>query len=317
MQRQRLSGNHKQSNKSWFDYEGMSEELASLCDETEMVLLLYRNGAIRFINERAAQKKFKVKASHLIGSCIWELLEPEAAEQRKAFIEQVVQSRVPLRFLDERRGRWLDNMVYPLFDTDEKVKHVLVLARDVTRFKKVEKKFQDINQKLKDLVREHTAGLEKKTEEMKKAEETVSTLKKDLEDLNATVRVLLQKEKEDIDQITEHAASNVKLLLLPHLQSLLKTDLNPQQKEMVKLICDELSAITSPFIYNVQSNHSNLSPKEIQIADLVRAGMTTKEIAKLCKVTEKTGNTHREHIREKLGLHNRKFSLRTHLLSLS
>jgi DNA-binding NarL/FixJ family response regulator len=55
----------------------------------------------------------------------------------------------------------------------------------------------------------------------------------------------------------------------------------------------------------------------LQVANLVRKGKSTKEIASIMIVSEKTIETHRKHIRVKLGLKSRKINLQTHLMSLS
>ncbi|MBF0234617.1 MAG: helix-turn-helix transcriptional regulator, partial [Desulfamplus sp.] len=52
------------------------------------------------------------------------------------------------------------------------------------------------------------------------------------------------------------------------------------------------------------------------VANLIREGKTTKEIAVLLGSTQRAIDFHRQNLRKKLGLNNRKANLASHLLSL-
>lgn len=57
----------------------------------------------------------------------------------------------------------------------------------------------------------------------------------------------------------------------------------------------------------------HLSACEIKVAELVRQGKTTKEIAVNLCVAKSTIDYHRNRIRQKLGLNKKKINLRTFL----
>ena len=56
-----------------------------------------------------------------------------------------------------------------------------------------------------------------------------------------------------------------------------------------------------------------LTPAEVAITTMIRNGLSTKEIAQLRCISGATVRRHRENIRRKLGLKNRKVNLVTYL----
>jgi len=61
---------------------------------------------------------------------------------------------------------------------------------------------------------------------------------------------------------------------------------------------------------------SALSPTDLQIALLIKEGKSTKEIADTMNLSSKTIEFHREKIRDKLGIKNKKVNLRTLLANM-
>ena len=66
------------------------------------------------------------------------------------------------------------------------------------------------------------------------------------------------------------------------------------------IFSDYMNMITNP---NYGSNDT-LTSREREVLQLVAEGNTTKEIAATLNVSVKTVDSHREHIMEKLGIHN-------------
>ena len=61
---------------------------------------------------------------------------------------------------------------------------------------------------------------------------------------------------------------------------------------------------------------ANVNPKEIQVAQLIREGNNTRDIAELLGSSRRTIESHRQSIRTKLGVKDTKGNLRSHLLSM-
>jgi DNA-binding CsgD family transcriptional regulator/GAF domain-containing protein len=139
--------------------------------------------------------------------------------------------------------------------------------------------------------------------------------RRDLDEINTALRVLLNKRDEDRLELEEEFLINVRDLIQPYLQNLKQTSLNSLQRAYVDAVESNLKNILSPLRRKLSSQNLNLTSTELQVADLVIDGKRTKEIAALLKVSQKTIAVHRRNIRRKLGLRNTKTSLRAHLLS--
>jgi PAS domain S-box-containing protein len=138
----------------------------------------------------------------------------------------------------------------------------------------------------------------------------------ELEEVNTALRVLLKRREEDKTELEEKILSNVKELVAPCLERLRNTGLNAKQAAHVETLESNLTDIISPFAHRLSSKYLNLTPTEIQIADLIKEGRTTKEIAELLNSSSRTIEFHRNNIRKKIGIVNRKTNLRSHLLAM-
>jgi len=139
---------------------------------------------------------------------------------------------------------------------------------------------------------------------------------KSLKEVNAALRVLLERRDEDKRELERKVVANVKDLVVPYLERLGKGRLDPAQTAYLRVIESNLNSIISPFLRTLSAKYLQLTPTEIHITSLIREGTKNKDIAKLMNLSRRTVEFHRENIRRKLGLKNTKTNLRTHLLSL-
>ena len=108
---------------------------------SESICLIDREGIVLTANETIAQR-FDVSLNKLIGSCFYDLLTPEVAEQRKAHVDDVINTGKPVRFQDIRLNRHIDQTFYPVFNNNGDVVRVAIFATDITERRKMEKKLE-------------------------------------------------------------------------------------------------------------------------------------------------------------------------------
>jgi DNA-binding CsgD family transcriptional regulator len=133
-----------------------------------------------------------------------------------------------------------------------------------------------------------------------------------LREANATMRSVLDRIEEEKAEIQRDILENVDSILMPIVQTL-AMEVPTDQSPLVALLEENLQRIASPFARRLSHDFQSLTPTEIRICDMIRSGMSSKEIARLRGVTTATISRHREHIRKKLGLTNTKANLTTYL----
>jgi len=154
-------------------------------------------------------------------------------------------------------------------------------------------------------------------EALKKRERELEVKSRNLEEINTAMRVLLKQREKDKDELEENVLHNVRQLIMPYIEKLKMSRIEAKEADYVSILESNLKDIVSPFSNKLSTKYLNLTPKEIQIANLIKEGKTTKEIAEILNTSPGTVEFHRHNIRSKLGLKNKKINIRSHLLTLS
>ncbi len=189
---------------------------------------------------------------------------------------------------------WVSTSQTVLFNEKNEPAAIIGITRDIHRRKQTELALQKLYDDQEKKIRERTASLEK---------------------ANTALTLMLKKEQELKTKLEDKILANLKELVLPYMDKLKITRLDSKQKKFLGLMELNLSKIVSPFLRKLSSNFLSLTPAEIQVADLIRHGKTTKDIAELLNLSVRTIECHRANVRNKIGIKNKRTSLRSHLMS--
>lgn len=151
----------------------------------------------------------------------------------------------------------------------------------------------------------------------KATEQKLAAKEKHLEKMNEALKSMVDHRELEKKAIEESILTNLKRLVFPYLEKLNNSGLDIEPRTYVDILKSNLEDLISPFSNTVSAKYLDLTPTEIQVSDLIRQGKTSKEIASLLNVSTSAVSFHRNNIREKLGLLNKKTNLKTYLTSLA
>ena len=159
-------------------------------------------------------------------------------------------------------------------------------------------------------------GIDRDITARKHAEEKLLKETKKLEETNIALRVILRESEITKDELEKNVLSNIKGLMLPYLTELDSRLIDEDQQFLMDIIMANINEITSSFTRKLKLEFEDLTPKEIQVADLIKQGRTNKEIAKLLNITTSGVDHHRRNLRKKFNIKGKKINLRSHLQNM-
>lgn len=255
------------------------------------------------------------EASELLGMNGRQIVTPETAEAVYISFREVFRTGLPSNGFDyeiickDGTRRQIEVSASLIKNAKGEGVGFRSIVRDITERKKVEAELRQARDELERRVDERTAELARINRELES-----KTIK--LEEANIALKILLKKKDENKTELEQQMLFNVKELIMPVLDKLKVSGLDERQKAYAGVVENNLNDIISPFVHGLTYRFYNLTPTEIQIANFIKQGKSTKEIAVLLNLSTKTVETHRRNIRRKIGIKKKKVNLRTHLQSI-
>jgi DNA-binding NarL/FixJ family response regulator len=167
-----------------------------------------------------------------------------------------------------------------------------------------EMKLRELNKNLEKIVEKRTVELSEKKEK--------------LAEYGSTLKVLLENRDKDRKIIEKRIIDNVCDMVLPTIKKLKMTSLDSRQMMLLNQGIESLQDIVSPLMSNMNDTLGlyGFTSTELNIIKHIIKGMRTSEISESLNLSESTVNFHRNNIRSKLNLKNKKVNLYIYLNQL-
>jgi PAS domain S-box-containing protein len=148
-------------------------------------------------------------------------------------------------------------------------------------------------------------------------EEQVKRQGQELAELRAAIKAMANEGEERCSEIEATILRNIELRSIPIIRRLRSKNRNTELDPLIETLERSLREIASPVIKKLSQGSNPLSHSELQVANLIREGLSTKRIAETLSISERTVEFHRRNIRLKLGLRGMRTTLKHHLVNLT
>jgi len=275
----------KQSKKDLIESERQYRAVVE--DQMELVSRYRPDCKIFFANESYCRHHGKSR-SEIVGKSFLPYLKPQDREEVLKFIK-TVKPNYPIAMFHQRIIKndgstlWVEWQRRAFFDDAGNLIEVQGVGRDITEFKKAEL-------------------------DLKSSEESLQKKNLDLDKKNIALSEVLEQVESQKQQIKKDVITNVEDLLIPIIEQLLNKG-SKIDKQYLNLLKRSLENLTSSFGRKITQKSLNLTSREIQICNMIKRGLTSKEIAGLLNISYNTVGRHRHGMRKKFNITNRHVNL--------
>lgn len=132
---------------------------------------------------------------------------------------------------------------------------------------------------------------------------------------NIALQQVLSRIEEEKNGLAFRVRTNIDRLVKPIVRAL-EDKADPTEKRQLKLLSSSLEQATLPLSDKLQSIYAILTPREVEISNMVKNGLTSKQAGTLLGLSEATIRKHRRNIRKKLGIASKQLNLASFLKTL-
>ena len=158
-------------------------------------------------------------------------------------------------------------------------------------------------------------GIELDVTKRKHAELALRESEEKLKQKNAALKEILAQIEAERMETRKLVTANIESFAKPIIEKM-RLNARPRDRKYLNMLELGLQNIISQFGIRINGPHA-LSARESEICNMIRSGLSTKEIAQMLAISLRTVDTFRNRIRRKLGIARKDVNLYAHLQALA
>lgn len=190
--------------------------------------------------------------------------------------------------------------------------------------RRAEEELQKYREHLEEMVEERTAEIKAANERLQRliaermnaekalleSEAKLQKQKSALEQKNIALGEVIAQIEVEKRRIKDDIETNINIVVSPILE---KLKIEKAAAKYVNMLKYHLGRLTSSFGSKITKKSFKLTPREIEVCNMVKGGLTSKDISYLLNISYRTIEKHRKNIRHKLGISNKRINLTSFL----
>lgn len=237
-----------------------------------------------------------------------DITHPDDREISKQMLEKVMRREISTYRLEKRYIKkdgstmWGDLSVSAIRNANGEHIATLAVITDITDRKEAEEALKASHQALAAYSATLETRVKERTNELEQSRADLKIYSESLEKANEALKVIIGGIGEQKKEVETKIAQNLNLTVKPLLDQLKSQQLPDTAAFLLQSIEFSLSNMFSSFEFNIVKDGQLLTPREMRICEMIRSGLSSKQIAKVLNISPQTVLVHRKNIRKKLSI---------------
>jgi len=279
----------------------MAEEMLRETTNYLQNLIDYANAPIIVWGPALKITKFNHAFEHLTGCTADEVI----GQELRVLFPEVSRDESLSKIARTVGGEYWESVEIPILCKNGNIRLVLwnsanICAEDGTTYLATIAQGTDITER-----KQAEDALKQTTEELK-------TEREELTEMNLVFKHVIEHIEQERQEYKQQICQDVEQAAIPVLTRL-KEKIGPAHANEFEALQTTLKAILAKDIDKFRERYVKLTPRELEICEMIKEGFSSKEIADSLNLSVLTIHKHREEIRRKLGITNKAVNLGTYL----